>query len=1479
MLGLKAPGARILLVGTETYTRGLTAVPAVGSTLSDLRKVLLERCGADPAAVTVVKDPANLPEMGDALANAAESATSVLLVYFVGHGIVNERGELHLAARDTDSLPSRLTHTALAYSAVRQLVHGSQARTRVVVLDCCYAGRALDGGLSGPLSVGTLGIDGTYVLAAASREDVAWAPVGAPHTAFTGAFIRFLWEGDPDAPEWLRLDDAYQYLVQRLPAAGHPRPERQNRDHAGKFVLAANPAYRPADARALAQGPDPDSAFDDSCPFPGPAAFTSAEAQWFRGRDGVVDDILRRLAARFSSGGPLAVVAPAGAGMSSLIHAGLVPALARGDLPVAGSRTWPHITLDGSVPHPVRALAEAVVGLSPGLDADETQAVLDVDPGAFAGILHTVLASRAGEKDHHGTRVVILVDRLAEAFVDDGDADERDRFLAALRAATTVSTGGREPPGLAVLALRADLFDRYAVRRELMSAMDDPFILPPMSSADLRAAIEEPAAKVGLSLEPGLVDLLLHDLDEHDLDEEAFTLGLLPVLARVLRATWERRSGRTMTVAGFREAGGIRQAVADMAEAAYSVLDHTERQVARYLLLGMVSVGAGRAASPRQADLPTLVTEAPVPAAARRVAGRLLRAHIIVADRDLTQLIHAQLLHWRPMQEWLGDTRRLLLRQQLIDAARTWEDRGRGRQDLYQGKDLTAALDWIDAEDHGDVTPRVREFVDAGSREQQHNERQKTRRLVTALLATVAFAIVLAIFAAYAVSQRSNANRQRDAAVGQRLVADSRQVAAEAGALRDTNPAVADLLSVQAFRIAETVEARSNLLSTQAHYYLAPTPVGHGALTAVVFSPGGNFHGMFATADQDGTVSLRDVDSRHTYLLSPPPGHGAAVYSAAFSGDGNTLAAAREDGTVTLWQWNASRRGNPVRTAMLSTGPDATNALVFTSGGRTLITGGNNGMIMFWDMARPAHPRLAAAVPGGHGVINALALSPDGSMLAAGDADTTTALWHLAGLRMIPAPIPLISSLPVRAVAFSPDGRTLATGDDDGSATLWSTATWRPRTLNVSTDAVRTLAFSPDSATLATGGDAVKLWNVSAGTLTASLSGPTYTVRGLAFMPGGAPYILAGVDTGGMVGLWTTATDHSNASGLAIDSVVSGPANSDIVATTGTDQNIKLWHRHSAQPFAVLKGAAGLATPSPTVGRTSSAIAISPDGRLLAATSQDGNVHFWDIPSGKPAQPHGDCPAQPATSGNRVQAIAFSPDGRILATAGTDKTIRLRTLATCHDLMVNGHLGAINAVAFSHDGKIIASASDDGTIHLNNVGTGSLIAPLTGHLSAVESVAFSPDGRTLASASADKTIRLWDVTDPALPRLIGQPLTGHTQPVVSIAFSPDGATIASAGEDNTIRLWDVKSRRPLATLTGAATTSLVAFAPASRNVGPDGQALVTADDAGGVSFWYTDPTPIIANICSELPALTADQQALYIPDGEQHQQMCPAGPR
>ncbi|WP_433723270.1 caspase family protein [Nocardia sp. CA-129566] len=226
--------SRAVLIGTGTYDHydQLPHIPAVFNNLSDLHALLTGTGGAfEPAHCSTVPDPGSSSRVGEILGQATGEATDTLLLYYTGHGVLDRQGRLHLSLTGTH--PDRPGFSALPYSTVREAILDSRAAVRIVILDCCFSGRAFDALASGPTAViGHTEIAGTYVITSSARNETSWAPKGDRNTAFTAALL-----ATASTYPGLDLDDLYSHVERELHRRGQPQPQRSAVNTAGRLAL------------------------------------------------------------------------------------------------------------------------------------------------------------------------------------------------------------------------------------------------------------------------------------------------------------------------------------------------------------------------------------------------------------------------------------------------------------------------------------------------------------------------------------------------------------------------------------------------------------------------------------------------------------------------------------------------------------------------------------------------------------------------------------------------------------------------------------------------------------------------------------------------------------------------------------------------------------------------------------------------------------------------------------------------------------------------------------------------------------------------------------------------------------------------------------------------------------------------------------------------------------------------------------------
>jgi len=1037
--------------------------------------------------------------------------------------------------------------------------------------------------------------------------------------------------------------------------------------------------------------------------------------------------------ARLATSTLVGILGPSGIGKSSVLRAGVLPALTAGALP--GSAGAQQVMLRPGE-HPHAELTRVLGGEE--LDA----AVARLAPGE---------------------RIVVAIDQLEELFTMCRQEQERAAFLAQLAAAAH----DHERRALVLASLRADFYGRVAPYPAFAQLLSSSHVLiGPMDREELARAIEEPASRAGLEVDQPLVDALVSDV--------AGQPGGLPLLSTMLLELWRARDERRLRFESYRTSGGVRGAVARLAERVFVELGERERGMVRGMMLRLVS-GEDDALVRRRVPLSELVQFD----GAERVLAMLTDARLLtVTDGDVEVSHEALLWEWPRCKAWLEEDRvGRRLHAHLATTAREWDRGARDPSELYRGVRLAGALEW--AARHGDQVNTIeREFLDASRLETERQERRKraqNRRLRGLLMGIGALLVVSVVAGVIAVVQRQNAKRQATTATSLLLASDAQ---ANLGNRLD----VALQLSLAALEppyragALASAEARSSMiaaLETIRGSGLSAILRGHATpVNSVAFSSDG--HRLLSASD-NGKVSLWDL-ATHKQLGSPLAASAGSVLGGAFSPNGRTLAFVNVDGTVGLWDLATHKQLDSPPTA----GTGRVKGLAFSADGRVLATTGGDGRVWLWDLATREQLGSPLSLGIGPDVLHvALAFSPDGRELASASGDGRVWLWDLATREQLGSLTEGTS--PVLGLAFSSDGRELASASGDGAVRLWDLATDRQlgSPLTVGNGSVLGVAFSRDGRTLASASvdGTVSLWDLpSAKHFGSPLSANTSPVNSVAFDPDGRT--LASASNDGTVRLWNLATGKQLGSSLSADT---SPVNS---------------------------------------------VAFSRDGRTLASASGDGRVSLWDLATHRQRG----SPLRANTS--PVYSVAFGRDGRTLASASGDGSVRLWDLSTREQLgsPLRASSSRVLGVAVAPDGRTLASASGDGRVRLWDLATHKQLgSPLTASTQPVFSVAFGRDGRTLASANYDGTVRLWDL---ATRKQLGSPLGANTSPVLGVAFGPDGRTLASASGDGTVSLWDLITHKQLGSALGANTNPVnsVAFSP-------DGRTLASGDLDGAVRLW------------------------------------------
>jgi WD40 repeat protein len=1216
--------------------------------------------------------------------------------------------------------------------------------------------------------------------------------------------------------------------------------------------------------------PEPLSLPSDASPYRGLESFEEGDARFFFGRTGEIQRLLEKLKASRL----LAVMGPSGSGKSSLVRAGLLPALRQGALP--GSADW-RIALMTPGAQPLTALAARLLELSPG---ESMQATVSRLLGDWE-TLHQAVALATADGSP-GARVLIVVDQLEEVHTLCCDDEEREAFFGNLLYAARVPEG----PTAVALALRADFYGPFAAYPVFAQAIAaQQFLVGPMSRDALREVIVRPAGLVGLHFEPGLVDTIVEDVGEGP--------GALPLLQHALLELWERRHGRLLTLEAYRDIGGVEGALARRGEEVFESLAPAEQLAARHTLLRLIQIGDGAEDTRRRTLARELVSAGTKRERVEVVVRSLVDARLLTTGVDertgerWVNLAHEALVRaWPRLRGWIDDDRAgLLIHRRLTEAALEWERHGRDASLLYRGVRLAEASEWS-KRSHTELNDTEGSFLREGlaleGRERHEAERRRqreledARRIATArerarrhLLAAVAI-LALGVIASGAAALW--ALNERGSAREQSRVATSRELAASATAQQDIDPELSLILATAAANSAQTAEAQTALLhAIGASHVRQRVPLRRGSEHVATFSPDAR---RLITAGGENVARLWDAKTGRPKgrLPGSAPGQPGEVRDASFSPDGTRIATVSYDDdseTGTLRIWRAEDRNLIGEVSDGVIGPTAR----FSPDGETVLTTAYIGEAVRWDTdtleplvgfrGRKALTQTAEFSADGSVVIATISeldpenvgrsefvslmdaetgrslgvlrsrrpvgrvaeISPDDRYIATIGHEPRVGLWEartgrrlglLSGHSDVPADLD-----------FSADGDLLVTAGADGTARVWDVA--RRRTLLVlrgHSDPVTSVEFSPDGDSVLTSSEdgSARIWDVRS--VRGMVAPPNRETYAGAIADGGR---LVAVATGGpVVDVWDPRRGRriSRLEGHTGDvtDITVDPRGTRVLSVSYDEGAARLWAPATGRTVAVIDDV-----------EDASGTEFSADGRLLAVRRADGGLTIRSSRTGDTIR------ELPPPDGSAYSGVAFSPDGKWLAT-GEFQATRLWDLDREQALVVNpgdddDGLDDVTDLRFSHDGRLLLGIVGD-SVRLMNGRTLRTTKELTGHTSFVVIARFSPDASTVVTGAQDQTAQIWNVRTGESIAI----LRGHTEQVTSAAFSADGRLVLTTATDNLARVWDARTGGQIGVVPHESGDVYTAA------FGSDGRSVVVAGPGG-------PPAAVACEVCLPLPEL------------------------
>ena len=1173
------------------------------------------------------------------------------------------------------------------------------------------------------------------------------------------------------------------------------------------------------------------------CPYQGMFAFREQDAKYFCGRENETKELIA-LAQRNPF---VAVIGPSGSGKSSLVLAGLVPYLRKqAGLLIASFRPGQYPSQETSL-RPFYALAMALV---PFL-AEEEEAVRMQEARNFASqflrqecTLQEVVDRIIERRTKRIKRLVLIVDQMEELFTLFASKELQPvakQFLDLLFSAlhSQRDRTGDERNLSIVVTLRADFMGHALSHPSFATALQRDFKLIPMCEDALRKSIQEPAQKVGLQLEDGLIELIVRDV--------AGSPGNLTLLEFALTQLWQKQTqmgndtAYKLTVPAYGEIGGVIQALANHAKEVYNNLDKNEQEQARRVLVQLFYPG----------DTPTrrVATETEIGTDNWAVVKKLADKRLVVTNEreqvKTVEIIHESLVsHWPSLGEWIrADQQFRLWQEELRHAMAKYHD---GRGELLHGVDLTEAEKWLTAK-ADDIRQEEQEFIrvsihvrqeeETRQRRQQeqiieqqkqiiHEQKEKARQKSYLLWGSLAAIIILFFVGGWAVlrwQEARQANKEARHSLGVAFLEKAKQLQGEKNHF-EAKLTAAYAIGFEGLGNPEGLAEPSPFLKRNSDEWFAairlilngpdyrwiwqsPAAIPHKELVvSVSFSSDSK---LLASASYDGTIKLWDVETGEKKAAFSE--HTGKIQCVSFSPDGKLLASVSEDKIIKIWdattgRTKASLSGHMGNIRCVSFGPD----------GKLLTSVSEDKIIKIWDVIRGTEKNSIKIHFGStEARFTEARFSLDGKFFALA-SENIIKFWDIAsnGIKASLTKTNIETNTWISLMEFSSDSQILATVSSPRDVVdLWDVASGKKRISLVGhTGWVSDVSFSPDGKLIATASHdkTIRLWDVVSGKAKEKLEGHAGYLSSVSFSPDGK--LLASASQDGAIRLWDVSLKKVQTYLAGAISVSFSP-DGKLLASASQCKTIKLWDVALGKEVATIEGHTD----------NVNSVSFSPDGKLLASASQDKTIKLWDVGSRKEM-------ATLFGHTGKVNSVSFSPDGKLLASASSDLTIKLWNVDSYQEMTtLTGHTRDVTCISFSPDGKLLAAPERD-TIKLWNVASYQEMAILEGHSSWVTCLSFSPDGKLLASGSDGKII-LWDATSYQKKQSF------QARWVQSVSFSPDSKRLASTLWENTIKIWDVTTGDNVATLTGHLdSVNSVSFSP-------DGKLLASVSKDCTIKLW------------------------------------------
>jgi WD40 repeat protein/energy-coupling factor transporter ATP-binding protein EcfA2 len=1194
-------------------------------------------------------------------------------------------------------------------------------------------------------------------------------------------------------------------------------------------------------------------------PYRGLQAFNEENASLFFGRSALVD----KLHEAVKNNRLTTVLGASGSGKSSLVKAGLIPKLRK-----CTQDNWLILAPIRPGEAPIKALNDALeaVKIRP---VQQQQKSLADSIGIWA-------------RSNPDSKLLLFIDQSEELITLCKDEEEREAFLKLIaNALITYPTKLR-----VLLTLRSDFEPqlREAGLKYIPTALNfgntvfknnwqtGRFIVPAMSRAELREAIEKPIETRVMYFDP-------HNLVDDLIDEVAGMPGALPLLSFALSELYlkylrrQREAEiygdtieRSITLEDYKEIGGVIQSLTARADLEYNALvekDSNYEHIIKHVMLRMVALGGELAR--RKVPLSELEYPKNIQELVNNFIKEFCEAILLVSGTDTEGISFIEPAHdalvrgWQKLRTWLQQEKSLGLQRRLTPAALEWKSNQHTKFLWYNDPYLDVLEVVLQSKNKNWLNQVEIEFV-----QRSINQRQRKTRLRQFAIGG-AFLFVFGVAEIQRI-QTQNAEIQNLALSSQTLFSSNRQLDALINGIK-AGTALKNAFWIGWFGIGNDTQAQVLNALQQTVYWMKESnrlEEHQSPVYSVRFSPNNR---IIASAGNDRSIIL--WNRKGQIIAKRLVGHKEKVNSIDFSRNGNILASASSDGTIKLWNLKDVEESNTTKSKKITSFQTLTgkyghtkkvNSVSFNANGEILASGSSDGNIKLWKTSNGKLIKTFPRLPK-NAEIQTINFNKDGTVIASGSNDGIVRLWNLNGQ--------VVKSFAnhnneVVDVDFSHDGKLLASAGFDNKVNIWE---WKVdsdkpiKTLSSRDNQIYNVKFSPDDKTLAFGGsnNFIKLFNIEYlddVLETDTLKGHSKDIYSIHFSPDGKTIASASAD--GNVRLWNLKPSqmiYANPTKKTISlkgKITPGQeftvleAHQDkinsltfisqdkILASASSDKNIILWHLNPGTSMTILTG------HQRSVGN----IKLSPNNIMLASASADGTVKIWNLAERKEM-------ARLPKFNKDIYSINFHPDSNIITSADSGASVRLWSLDNCQKTQYKDKCQVTERILpkkirgyssiFSLDGKLLITANNQ-SIGLWRVSDGENIGKLKDEQVSIYAIKISPDGQTFASAGTDKTVKLWNIREQKLIATF----KGHTDEVRDVSFHPNGKMLASASADNTIKVWDIKNQREIVTFKGHSAPVF------SIDFSTDGQYLATAGKDKKIMLWnlnFLQPNNLLMRAC------------------------------